>query len=33
MMQRFDVKFDAAGVDQKSGTFEGYGAVFGNVDS
>lgn len=33
MMQRFEVKFDAAGVDQKTGTFEGYGAVFGNVDS
>jgi HK97 family phage prohead protease len=32
-MQRFEVKFDAAGVDQKTGTFEGYGAVFGNVDS
>lgn len=33
MMQRFEVKFDAAGVDEKTGTFEGYGAVFGNVDS
>lgn len=32
-MQRFEVKFDAAGVDEKTGTFEGYGAVFGNVDS
>lgn len=32
-MQRFEVKFDAAGLDEKTGTFEGYGAVFGNVDS
>ena len=32
-MQRFEVKFDAAEVDEKTGTFEGYGAVFGNVDS
>lgn len=32
-MQRFEVKFDAAGVDEKTGTFEGYGAAFGNVDS
>jgi HK97 family phage prohead protease len=32
-MQRFEVKFDAAAVDEKTGTFEGYGAVFGNVDA
>lgn len=33
MMNRFEVKFDAGAVDEKTGTFEGYGAVFGNVDS
>lgn len=33
MMDRFEVKFDAAGVDEKTGTFEGYGAVFGNIDA
>lgn len=32
-MQRLEFKFDAAGVDEKTGTFEGYGAVFGNTDS
>lgn len=32
-MQRFEVKFDASGVDQETGTFEGYGAVFGNLDA
>jgi uncharacterized protein len=33
MMDRFEVKFDAGSVEAKTGTFEGYGAVFGNVDS
>lgn len=32
-MDRFEVKFDAGSVDEKTGAFEGYGAVFGNVDS
>ena len=32
-MDRFEVKFDAGSVDEKTGTFEGYGACFGNVDS
>lgn len=32
-MDRFEVKFDAGGVDEKTGTFEGYGAVFGNLDA
>lgn len=32
-MERFEVKFDPGSVDEKTGTFEGYGAVFGNVDS
>lgn len=32
-MDRFEVKFDAGSVDEKTGTFEGYGAVFGNVDA
>lgn len=32
-MDRFEVKFDAGAVDEKTGTFEGYGAVFGNLDS
>lgn len=33
MMDRIEVKFDAGMVDDKLGTFEGYGAVFGNIDS
>lgn len=33
MMPSFEIKFDATGVDEKTGTFEGYGAVFGNIDS
>jgi uncharacterized protein len=32
-MQRFEVKFDAGSVDEKTGAFEGYGAVFGNIDA
>lgn len=32
-MDRFEVKFDAGAVDEKTGVFEGYGAAFGNVDS
>lgn len=32
-MERLEFKFDAAGVDAATGTFEGYGAVFGNLDS
>ena len=32
-MERLEFKFDAAGVDAVTGTFEGYGAVFGNLDS
>lgn len=32
-MSRLEVKFDAGAVDEKTGVFEGYGAVFGNVDS
>lgn len=32
-MDRYEVRFDAANVDGKTGVFEGYGSVFGNVDS
>lgn len=32
-VQHLEVKFAPDGVDQKTGEFEGYGAVFGNVDS
>lgn len=31
-MQRFEVKFAPDSVDEKTGEFHGYGAVFGNVD-
>lgn len=33
MMQRIEVKLAADDVDEKTGTFAGYGAVFGNRDS
>lgn len=32
-MDRIEVKFASDGVDEKTGEFSGYGAVFGNVDS
>lgn len=32
-MDRYEVKFTADQVDDKTGEFSGYGAVFGNVDS
>lgn len=32
-MQRLEVKFATDEVDEKTGAFSGYGAVFGNVDS
>ncbi|MBA5779488.1 HK97 family phage prohead protease [Stappia sp. F7233] len=32
-MDRIEVKFAADGIDEKTGTFSGYGAVFGNIDS
>lgn len=32
-MDRLEVKFDPGAVDEKTGTFEGYGAIFGNLDS
>lgn len=33
MTDRFEIKFAPEDVDEKTGTFSGYGAVFGNVDS
>lgn len=32
-IERFEIKLAEGGVDEKAGTFSGYGAVFGNVDS
>lgn len=32
-MQRLEVKFAPEGLDQQTGRFSGYGAVFGNLDS
>lgn len=32
-MDRYEVKFDAGAVNEKTGAFEGYGAVFGNTDA
>lgn len=32
-MQRFEVKLASDSVDEKTGVFSGYGAVFGNIDS
>lgn len=32
-MERIEVKFDAGSVDAQTGVFEGYGAVFDNLDS
>lgn len=33
MTDRLEVKFSSEDVDQKTGEFSGYGAIFGNVDS